>query len=233
VRDVPVPPWRTPPKTTHARVPITQDAIVTAALRVLDGETLEAVSMRRVAQELDTGPASLYAHVANKKELLDLMYDRVVGEIELPTTPDPARWREQARDLLLAMHRTLSAHSDVAAVALANVPTGPNALRVTEILLQILRAGGVPAQAAAWFLDRVALYVSADAYEGTLWPDKMAGDVEQFVDSIQGYLGSLPADQFPAITSHVAELTTGDTGERFLFGLDLMLGGLAALVPER
>src|ERR1700712_1502826 len=117
--EVPAPPWRTPRKAAPARVPISQDLIVDTAIRVLDGESLEAVSMRRVAQELDTGPASLYAHVANKKELLDLMYDRVVGEIELPTTPDPARWREQARDLLLAMHRTLSAHSDVAAVALA------------------------------------------------------------------------------------------------------------------
>jgi AcrR family transcriptional regulator len=189
--------------------------------------------MRRVALELDTGPASLYAHVANKKELLDLMYDRVVGEIELPGAPDPARWREQARDLLVTMHRTLSAHSDIARAALANIPTGPNALRVTEALLQILRAGGVPAQAAAWFLDRVALYVSADAYEATLWPQTTVGEPAELVGSLQAYFRSLPADQFPATIAHIAELTSGQTGERFLFGLDLMLGGLAALVPER
>jgi AcrR family transcriptional regulator len=228
--EVPVPPWRTPPKAAPVRVPITQDAIVTAALRILDAENLDAVSMRRVAQELDTGPASLYAHVANKQELLDLMYDRVVGEIPLPGAPDPARWQQQARDLLIDMHRGLSAHSDIARAALANIPSGPNALRVTEKLLQILLAGGVPAQAAAWFLDRISLYVSADAYEGTLWPAHLTGDPTEFVGSLQDYLRSLPAEQFPAVISHVEQLTAGGPGERFLFGLDLMLGGLAALI---
>lgn len=231
--EVPVPPWRTPPKAVLARVPITQDAIVDAALRVLDAENLDAVSMRRVAQELDTGPASLYAHVANKQELLDLMYDRVMDEVELPGPPDAARWREQARELMVTMHRTLSAHSDIARAALANIPTGPNALRVTEALLQILAAGGVPAQPAAWFLDRIALYVSADAYEATLWPQSMVGDPEELVGSLQAYFRSLPAEQFPATLAHVEQLTAGMPGERFLFGLDLMLGGLAALVPQR
>jgi AcrR family transcriptional regulator len=229
--EVPVPPWRTPPKPAPARVPITQDAIVTAALRVLDAEGLDAVSMRRVGQELDTGPASLYAHVANKKELLDLMFDRVLAEIEPPGPPDPARWREQARELLLTMHATLAAHRDIARVALANIPSGTNALRITEALLQIMRAGRVPEQAAAWFVDRAALYVSADAYEGSLWPAEMPNPAE-FIGPFREYLRSLPPAQFPATIAMVDALTAGEPGERFRFGVDLMLGGLAALVPE-
>jgi AcrR family transcriptional regulator len=229
--EVPVPPWRTPPKAAPARVPITQDAIVTAALRVLDAEGLEAVSMRRVGQELDTGPASLYAHVANKKELLDLMFDRVLAEIELPGPADPARWREQIRELLLTMHATLAAHRDIARVALANIPSGTNALRITEAMLQIMRAGRVPDQAAAWFVDRAALYVSADAYEGSLWPDTMPGDKAEFVAPFLAYLRSLPPDDFPATIAMVDVLTAGEPDERFVFGVDLMLGGLAALAP--
>jgi AcrR family transcriptional regulator len=231
VAEVPVPPWRTPPKAAPKRVPITQDGIVTAALRVLDAEGLEAVSMRRVGQELDTGPASLYAHVAHKKELLDLMFDRVLAEIELPGPADPARWREQIRALMLNLHATLAAHRDIARVALANIPSGTNALRVTEAMLQILRAGRVPDQAAAWFVDRAALYVSADAYEGALWPDTMPGDKAEFVGPFQAYLRSLPADAFPATISMVDVLTAGDPDERFRFGVDLLLGGLAALAP--
>ena len=115
--DLPPPPWRTTAKKQpRARVAISQDLIVETAIRVLDAEGLDAVSMRRVAQELETGAASLYAHVANKKELLDLVFDRIVGEIELPA-PGPAEtWREQIRELGVTMHATLSAHADVARV---------------------------------------------------------------------------------------------------------------------
>ena len=235
--DVPPPPWQKQRKAA-ARPPITQDLIVTTALRVLDTESLESVSMRRVAQELETGPASLYAHVANKKELLDLMFDRVAGEIELPGPLDPERWREQVRDLAVSMHATLSRHSDIARVALANIPTGPNALVVSERLLAILITGGVPVQAAAWALDRLALYICGDAYESSLWAVAMREsglDVAAFVASMSGelraYFASLPAEHFPHTVAHVDVLTSGGGPERFLFGLDLMLDGLAAQVP--
>ncbi|HUR73237.1 MAG TPA: TetR/AcrR family transcriptional regulator [Sporichthya sp.] len=230
--DLPLPPGRTPPKRGQMRIPITQDAIVDAALRVLDAEGLEAVSMRRVGQELDTGPASLYAHVANKKELLDLVFDRIVGEVELPGPPDPDRWQDQVRELGIAMHATLSSHADVARVALANIPLGPNSLRVAERMLAIMLAGGVGAQDAGWFLDRVSLYICADAYEGTLWelPEGIdpVADHEELVAPLRNYFASLPAEHFPSFVANVDAMTTGGAEERFLFGLDLLLDGLAA-----
>ena len=90
----------------------------------------------------------------------------------------------------------------------------------------------MPDQAAAWFVDRAALYVSADAYEGSLWPAEMP-DPAEFIGPFQDYLRSLPAAEFPATIAMVDVLTAGDPAERFRFGLDLMLGGLAALVPAR
>jgi AcrR family transcriptional regulator len=228
-------PWRTAAKKpAKARVPITQDQIVETAIRVLDAEGLDAVSMRRVAQELDTGAASLYAHVANKKELLDLVFDRIVGEMELPPIPaDPREWREAVRALGIGMHATLSAHADVARVALANIPLGPNALRISERMLAVMVAGGVPAQAAAWFLDRMSLYIVAEAYEGTLWdlPENFdPSDRDAFVEPLRQYFRSLPVEHFPSLVAHVDEMTTGDKDERFLFGLDLLLDGLAARI---
>jgi AcrR family transcriptional regulator len=232
--DMPQPPWRTPRKRPQTRVPMTQDLIVETAIRVLDADGLDAVSMRRVALELDTGAASLYAHVANKKELLDLVFDRIVGEMELPGPVDPGRWRDQIRTLGVSMHATLSAHADVARVALANIPLGPNALRVSERMLAIMVAGGVPPQAAAWFLDRMSLYIVAEAYEGTLWelPEGFdpETDREALVAPLKQYMASLPVEHFPTIVAHVDEMTSGDSGERFLFGLDLLLDGLAARI---
>ena len=101
---IPEPPWQAAPRQRPARAPLSREAIVDAALRVLDREGAAGLSMRRVADELGTGPASLYWHVANKDALIDLIVDRVAGEVPLPE-PDPDRWQEQLRDWLLGVRR--------------------------------------------------------------------------------------------------------------------------------
>jgi len=83
----PEPPWWTPRKATAPRRALSRQAIVAAALGILRAEGMDAVSMRRVASELGTGPASLYAHVANKDELLELLYDELL--VSIPTV-EPA-----------------------------------------------------------------------------------------------------------------------------------------------
>jgi AcrR family transcriptional regulator len=236
--EVPTPPWRKVRRQAPPRRPVTQDLIVDAALELLDREGLDGVSMRQVAQHLDTGPATLYAHVSNKEELLELMLDRVAGEIETPE-PDPERWQEQVKEIARSMFRVLSAHADIARVSLATVPTGPNALRVAERLLTILLAGGVPARTAAWGIDRLFLYISADAYEGSLHHAKQRAsgkDLEQyiadFLGQVRGYLANLPPEHFPNTVKHVDDLVSAEGDERFEFGLDLFVQGLAARVDR-
>src|SRR5215475_10267794 len=95
---LPVPAWKATRRPPATRPQLSRDLIVETAIRLLDADGLDGVSMRRVADELGTGPASLYAHVANKEELLDLVLDRVLAEVELPE-PDPARWQEQLREI--------------------------------------------------------------------------------------------------------------------------------------
>ena len=77
---------------------LTTEAIVTAAIEVLDEGGVAGLSMRRVAEHLGTGAASLYAHVSGKEELLELVYDALVGQVPL-VEPDPATWREQLRQV--------------------------------------------------------------------------------------------------------------------------------------
>ena len=156
-----------PPQDAQRRSPLSREAIVAAALKILRAESIDAVSMRRVAAELGTGAASLYAHVANKDELLELVFDEVVGEVPLPE-PDPARWQEQLRTVWTDSHAALARNGDIARVALGRVPMGPNALRIAEATMAILRAGGVPDRAVAWAVDVVGLYVAANAVEGAV-----------------------------------------------------------------
>ncbi|RZS44382.1 TetR family transcriptional regulator [Herbihabitans rhizosphaerae] len=232
---VPTPPWHKTKPATRPRRHLDQDQIVAATLKVLDAEGLDAVSMRRVAAELDTGPASLYAHVANKNELLDLVYDRVLVDIEVPE-PDPARWADQFKDVVRACWRATAAHNDIAAAALANIPVGPNSLRIAEGMLAILvRGGGLAPRDASWAIDRIALYIAADAYEGSLHLAKQRASgksvqeyTDEFVGQLRDYYASLPEDRFPLTVGSVGQMTAGSSDERFEYGLDLLVDGLAA-----
>jgi len=227
--EIPNPPWRRPRKESRRR-PLSQGLIVDTAMRILDADGLDALSMRRVAQELRTGPASLYAHVANKGELLELMIDRVVGEIEVPD-PEPERWQEQIVQAARGVHRACTRHRGIARAALANIPIGPNSLRFAEAVLAILRAGGVPDRSAAWFLDRLSLYVLADAFEAYVHDERgrrTEEDAQHHLSQIGAYYASLPPDRFPNITSMAAPLISGDGDDRLAFGVELMIRGLVS-----
>jgi AcrR family transcriptional regulator len=224
------PPWWTPRKAVSSRRALSRELIVTTALDVLRAEGMDAVSMRRVASELGTGPASLYAHVAGKDELLDLLYDEVVGTIPL-FEPDPDRWREQVTQLWIDSREALARAGDIARYSLGRVPMGPNALRIAELTMTVLRAGGVPDQAVAWAVDVIGMFVTANAVEDAVTADlaRQGRDPQEYYDQVHRYFAGLPADRFPITAALVPQLMTGTGDERFRFGLELLVGGLAAL----
>jgi AcrR family transcriptional regulator len=235
--EIPPPPWRrTVQKRPRAtRAPLTQDQIVDAGLRIVLAEGIEAVSMRRLAAVFDTGASSLYAHVANKEELLHLMFDRICGQVEV-LEPEPEHWQEQIKEMCRRGHALMEKYNDIARAALATIPTGPNALRMSEGMLAIMLAGGVPPQVAAWSLDRLFLYIVADAYENSLYKQNLQNGqsigeyFEGFVEQLTDYYTQLPADRFPHIRANAKVLTTGSGDERFEFGLDMLIDGLARYV---
>src|SRR5215470_7029902 len=146
---IPAPPWQRLPdrKTRRRREPISREAIVTAAVRLLDNEGLAALSMRRLAEELGTGAASLYWHVGSKDGLLDLVLDQVIGEQEVPK-PDQAHWKEQLKEVARTQRRISLRHPYIVRISIGRIPMGPNALRFSEAVLAILRAGGLPPRLA-------------------------------------------------------------------------------------
>ena len=228
---IPEPPWKAAPRQRPARAPLSREAIVDAALRVLDREGSAGLSMRRVADELGTGPASLYWHVASKDALVDLIIDRVAGEVPLPE-PDPDRWQEQLREWLIGVRGVFDRHPGVAALTLGRIPTGINVVRWAEWTLVLLRGAGIPDRVAAYAGDLLGLYLGATGYEATLPPMTSAsGEVlslEETTAMMRGYFASLPADQFPNVVATVDELFSGGPEERFALGLDVILRGLAS-----
>lgn len=232
--EIPAPPWRTGKR--RVRQPLSQDAIVAAAIRVLDAEGLDAVSMRRVAQELGTGPASLYVHVANKDELYELVLDAVLGEVADSAeraTADPD-WQQAARRIARAERDAMRRHRDIARVAMTGLPLGPNSLRINEAYLAILRGAGLPDQIVAWAVDRLALYVTADVLEGAFYRARgwtSERQAREHYEQASEYLRALPPDRFPHTVAMVDALMAGGSDERFEHGLDLILDGVAKSLP--
>jgi AcrR family transcriptional regulator len=230
----PVP--RLPSRQGHgARQPreraLSREAIAQAALRIVDSEGLDAVTMRTVAHSLGTGAASLYAHVGSKDELLELVVERVIGEIELPGEPDPGRWQEQLKEMARATRAVFSRHRDVARASFARIPLGENALSGSEWMIAVLRAGGLPDRVIAFACDLFPLYVMAVCYEESLYAgeDVTPEIMDDFAANMGNYFASLPKDRFPNIVSLAGALVDGDNEVRFEFGLDVLIRGLAAM----
>jgi AcrR family transcriptional regulator len=237
-----LPPAPRPPRPDSAaaarRAPrqrsLTKQAIVDAALAIVDEEGLDALTMRAVAARLGTGPASLYAHVASKDELIEAVVEQVIGEIDFDEAADPERWFEQLLGMGRRMRAMYAGHRDLARASFARIPLGENALAGSEWMIAVMRAGGLSDRAIGLGVDLFALYIGAVAYEeslesvGEVAPEEIA----EFVAELRGYLQSLPADRFPGVVALAAALTEADGDERFEFGLEVLIRGLIA-VSER
>lgn len=231
---VPAPPWRAAPRKARTRRVLSREAVIDAALRVVDTEGLEALSMRRVAQELGTGAASLYAHVAGKEELVEEMLDRVHAEfaaIQPPVSGDPADWQEAVKEWMRRGRAVFASHRDLVRADIARgLPTGPNALVNVESMLALLRGGGLPDKVAAFGVATLGNFLTATVYEESLHATRDAEtgrSVQDYYRQLREYLGSLPADRFPNLVGMTDSLAQGESDERFEFGMDLLVSGLA------
>ena len=219
-----------------AKAPLSEEAIVDAALAILKSDGLEAVTMRRVAAALDTGAASLYVYVSGREGLLQAMLDRVTASIELEP-PDPSRWRAQLHSLLQRMHQALVDHPGIAALTLGDPPTSETILLLTENLLGILLAGGLHPQDAAWGCDILVLLVTGAAHEDEMrrprHGDATTDEHGEQMDEIYQTFTGLPPDRFPLISAHAAEMVAGDGEERFRFAIDVLVDGMVARARRR
>lgn len=221
-------PWGAPEPRTPRRRNLSRESIVEVALGIIDAEGLDALSMRRISQELNTGPASLYAHVDSKEELVELALDHVHADLVHPV-PDPEHWRDQVKDFLRQARDNLVAHNDISRVALiANIPTLPHQLDTAETLISLLRVGGMPDQVVAYGVDLLSLYLVASAYEISRrsGPDAPPERAEKYLDGVRAFFGSLPSERYPALQSMIGPMTRTVGDERWEFGVDVILAGL-------
>ncbi|WP_026361215.1 TetR/AcrR family transcriptional regulator C-terminal domain-containing protein [Amycolatopsis nigrescens] len=235
---------RTSPRTSPAKAPLSRDAIVAAALALVDELGCDAVSMRRVSQALDTGPASLYVYVHDRRQLMALAHDLAVAGVELPTEAD-GDWRARLELLVNRAVAGLAAHDDIGSVGLTEVPTGPHFLRLTEELLRLLRAGGIGDAACALAADLLGQYIASSALEEaartraqrelqrSAGPEQTTAAAlsEAASAHLDAVYRSLPAERYPTISA-LAPLLTGEPGgSRAEWKLRVIIDGVLAQAP--
>ncbi|WP_228373674.1 TetR/AcrR family transcriptional regulator [Demequina soli] len=204
------------------RQALSREAIVESAAKIMDKDGLAAVTMRKVAWDLDTGPASLYVHVRNVAELHGLLLDRQLGELDLEA--GEGGWQDRVIAVIEGFVGLLFAHPDLARSALTARPQGPHTLALVERLLALLAEGGVPVGQRAWGVDILLLWATATAAEHA---DQEAESAPDSATS-QALIAAMTGTGYPQIREVGLDLIAGSVEERSAWALRVLLNGIAA-----
>ena len=207
------------------RTPLTRQRVLRAAVALADRGGVGALSMRKLAQELGVEAMSLYHHVANKDDILDGIVDVVFGEIELPT--GEAGWEAAMRRRSVSAREALRRHPWATGLMESRRTPGPANIRHHDAVLGVLRNAGFPVELAAHAYSLLDSYIYGFALQEASLPFQTP---EETAEVAQEIMAAFPADDYP----HLAEIATEhalqpgyDYGDEFLYGLDLILDGLA------
>jgi TetR/AcrR family tetracycline transcriptional repressor len=222
------PRWLTDEADAPARPPLTRRRIVMAGLALVEAEGLEALTMRRLASALDVTPMSLYNHVADKAELIDVMLDYVIGDIVKACADDQGTWEERMRVLVRRNYELWLRHPGFARIYTEGVTLGPNGLAQVDYALGVLRQAGFADEEAAdafyvlWQYQVASVLVArAKPMDASMRAGRSDGSADR---RIQLYFSALPVSQIPNVAALAPYLDGGD----FEFGLEVLLSGLRA-----
>jgi AcrR family transcriptional regulator len=202
------------------RPPIPLDRIVTTALQIVDDEGADALSMRTLAQRLDSGTATLYRHFTGRADLIAHVVDLVFGSVEIDAAGlSTMTWQGACKTAAYSMFDALRSHPNVAPLLGADVLIRPNAMAAREGLIAILLDNGFPPALAAQSYATLARYILGFAIQLTSHRDDLddAGLSQLF--------HNLDPRQFPA-TVKVADSLPVSLADEFAFGLELIIDGL-------
>ncbi|MFF1545541.1 TetR/AcrR family transcriptional regulator [Streptomyces sp. NPDC058291] len=209
-----------------AKPALTREGIVAAAVAVLRAEGLRKVTMRRLAEELDTGPASLYVYVRNTAELHAAVLDELLGTVGPP--PADGSWRERLERVLTAYTAMLLEYPDLARSALTARPSGPHYLNLIETLLALLEEGGTPAAQAAWGVDLLLQHATATAAEHA---DEAS---QEDWDALRQAVHEASERTHPHIAALAGPLLSGPPEARLSWGIKTLINGIErTAVPDR
>jgi TetR/AcrR family transcriptional regulator, tetracycline repressor protein len=211
------------------REPLSAERIVTVAMDIADREGLEALSMRRVASELEATPMALYNHVGGKDELLDGIAGRLLEEMDLSVI-DTTDFARAVRTGYGEFRRVLLRHPNLVPVLQRKGDVSPDAMRPVEVALSLLRGIGFSSEEAVlahWALTGFTMGHVMWQLASPLLDDP--SKASHMLD----HRRSLPAAEFPCIMAALPFLEACDMDTAFEFGIDALIAGFMAKVAAK
>jgi AcrR family transcriptional regulator len=205
-----------PVANARKRPRLTPEAITKAAMQLADAEGLEAVSIRRVATELDARAMSLYDHFESKQDLLASMADVGVGEM-LASQPLPSEWREAVALSARKMFAAYAHHPWMLAVHAERAPPGPNGVKLAKQMARALTTLPLEHEDVWQVQGIVNDYVIGYSFRtvGTVNPEDM-----------EAAIAVSDVVEFPELAALPDNLRTRSSIERFELGLKTVLDGV-------
>ena len=154
---------------------LSRERIVAEAVCLLDQQGPEALSMRMLGRRLEVGATSMYRHVANKDELVELVADEVYTEVEVPDADGPGRWRSSVAAAARSLRAMVLRHPWVTA-RLGRARSGPNLARASERMLDVLESGGFDRAEGRDAVSAVVAYVVGTVTSEAVWPPATVED---------------------------------------------------------
>jgi AcrR family transcriptional regulator len=218
------------------RISLSRERVLRAAVKVADERGIEALTMRRLAEDLGAEAMSLYYHVANKEDILDGVVDviateinNVVGQIDVPAKG--ADWKKAVRQRILSAREVFLRHPWAPRVFETRTNTSPAVLQYHDALIGLMRDGGFSYDLihhALHALGSRALGFTQELFD----PGDGAGG-EEAAAAMENMASQLPnlVGMLMEVAHDDPDSTLGwcDDQTEFEFGLDLILDGLDRL----
>jgi len=224
------------------RSTLTREQIVRQALELLDTEGIDALSMRKLAARLEAGTTSLYWHVANRDELIELVVDEIYGELEAPEEGAfSADWQDDVRRYAHSVRASVLRHPWVVAVLdhlVAGYP-GPNAQALAERMLGVFAGAGFDIAEAERAFGTLSSFLIGTAMAEAAWTNWLARrgqTVEEWTAESMRAAADTPEEHerlHAVLANYEGKDAQQSVDEDFTYGLDRVLDGLQARLDAR
>jgi len=218
-----------PARAEGERARLTRSAVVDRAMQLADAAGLDALTIRKLAQELGVTPMALYWHFRSKDELLDGLAERVWSEIDIDVD-DAAPWPDQLRGLLESLLRVLRVHPAAPALLLHSETQSEFFLRATETTLDVLRKAGFDPRYASE-IARATLWTGITLVMSEAGITSLdADDRTEMQRRKQVVFATLPTVRYPRLVECAAPMTACDDPEfHYQLGVSVFIAGVQAM----
>lgn len=206
---------------------VSRDQIIEAATRIADEESIEALTIRRLAADVGTGAMTLYSYFRNKEEILDAIADHVLGGFTLPPAEENEP-RAVVRSLAFAFLRMMREHPSIVRLFTTRVTTSRESLRgAMEAVVGRLREAGFDGPSAVRAYGLIMHYTLGFAsYQAPRpWGKSEHPDIDELRRQRTHFYAALPLAEFPHLVSLAGDVTTLPSDEQFEFGLECLIEG--------